>query len=116
MKYSLTCDVSDDRDALVAEFRQVLDHPLVIEGLAKIRSKFRAVDQMGPVFVVAFEELDDRDERERVQRDAFERVNERWIILALRPSWIRHDFPSPSGILETSQEAHRVNRRSWKSA
>lgn len=74
--YFCVREFSDDRDALVAEFQQVLDHGLVIEGLAKIRSKFRAVDQMGPAFVVAFEELDDRDERERVQRDAYERVNE----------------------------------------
>lgn len=74
--YFCVREFSDDRHALVAEFQQVLDHGLVIEGLAKIRSKFRAVDQMGPAFVVAFEEIDDRDERERVQRDAFERVNE----------------------------------------
>lgn len=46
------------------------------EGLAKIRSKFLAVDQMGPAYVAAFEEFVDMDERERVQRDAYERVNE----------------------------------------
>jgi len=74
--YFCVREFADDRDALVAEFQQVLDHGLVIEGLAKIRSKFRAVDQMGPEFVVAFEKLTDRDEREQLQRDAYERVNE----------------------------------------
>lgn len=74
--YFCVREFSDDRDALVAEFQQVLDHALVREGLAKIRSKFLAVDQMGPAYVAAFEEFADRDERERVQRDAYERVNE----------------------------------------
>ncbi len=61
-------------EALVQKFREVLTHGLVQEGLSKIRSKWLSIDHMGPVHVVTFEELSDREERARLQRDAFERV------------------------------------------
>jgi hypothetical protein len=60
---------------LVKEFQPLKNNKLVAEGLAKIRSKFNAIDSIGPAFVVAFEELADREERDRIQRDAFEQIN-----------------------------------------
>ncbi len=47
---------------------------LVLEGLSKIRSKFPKVDALGPVAVADFMDTTDADERERIERDAFERV------------------------------------------
>lgn len=67
---------ADEPGALATKFREVLAHGLVQEGLAKIRSKFLSIDHIGPAHVVAFEELTDREERERLQRDAFERVTD----------------------------------------
>jgi len=43
--------------------------------LSKIRVKFKDVESPGPVWVTNFEEIDDEEEKERVRRDAFERVN-----------------------------------------
>lgn len=61
-------------EKLAKEFDPVIKNKLVQEGLEKIRSKFASVDGYGPTCVVDFEEITDRDERERIKRDAFERV------------------------------------------
>lgn len=62
-------------DALVQAFRPYLDHGLVREGLEKIANKFASEKEVGPKFVADFEEIADPEERELVQRDAYERVN-----------------------------------------
>lgn len=62
-------------DALVEEFRPHLHHGLVREGLQKIAGKFSSEKDFGPKSVADFEEIDDPEERERIQRDAYERVN-----------------------------------------
>jgi len=62
-------------DALASEFSPYLGNGLVQEGLYKIAEKFASVEHVGPKFVADFDEIADSDERERVQRDAFERVD-----------------------------------------
>ncbi len=62
-------------DALAEEFRPHIPHGLVQEGLKKIAKHFAAENNLGPKFVVDFEELDDPEEKERIKRDAYERVN-----------------------------------------
>jgi len=62
-------------DELAGEFRKVLSNKLILEGLSKIRSKFKSPQDFGPTCVVNFEEITDPDERDRVARDAFERVS-----------------------------------------
>jgi len=47
----------------------------VREGLGKIKAKFKDIDAPGPVWFINFEDIDDEEEKERVKRDAYERVN-----------------------------------------
>jgi len=47
----------------------------VREGLGKIKTKFKDIDALGPVWLINFEDIDDEEEKERVKRDAYERVN-----------------------------------------
>jgi hypothetical protein len=61
-------------DGLAKEFESVLSNKLVQEGLSKIRAKFLSVDSLGPTNVTDFQEVSDPEERDRVKRDAFERV------------------------------------------
>jgi hypothetical protein len=61
-------------DALAEEFRPHLHHDLVKEGLQKIAGKFASEKAFGPKSVADFEEIDDPEEQERIQRDAYERV------------------------------------------
>jgi len=62
-------------DALAEEFRPQLHHGLVKEGLQKIAGKISSEKDFGPKSVSAFEGIDDPEEKERMQRDAYERVN-----------------------------------------
>lgn len=62
-------------DALAEEFRPHLNHGLVKEGLQKIAGKFSSEKEFGPKSVADFEEIDNPDERERIQRDAYERMD-----------------------------------------
>ena len=62
-------------DALAEEFISHLNHRLVKEGLQKIATKFSSEKDFGPRSVVDFEGIDDSEEKERIQRDAYERVN-----------------------------------------
>jgi len=62
-------------DALVEEFRPHLSHGLVREGLGKVAAHFSSLKSFGPKFVADFEEAGDPEERERLIRDAFERIN-----------------------------------------
>jgi hypothetical protein len=60
---------------LVKVFEPLKSNKLILEGLGKIRVKFADINAAGPVWVVNFEEIDDEEERERVKRDTYERVN-----------------------------------------
>ena len=62
-------------DALVEEFKPHIGHGLVKEGLEKIAKNFASEKHVGPKFVADFEELEDAEEREILERDAYERVN-----------------------------------------
>ena len=62
-------------EAIADALRPLLSLALVQEALANLRKSFESVDHVGPKMVSDFEELDDREEIERVRRDAFERVN-----------------------------------------
>jgi hypothetical protein len=62
-------------DALVAAFKQHLQNGLVKEGLHKIAENFSSEKDVGPTFIADFEEITDPEEREILQRDAFEKVN-----------------------------------------
>lgn len=61
--------------AIAEQFRPSLNNTLVREGLGKIRNKFSSVVSAGPVWIVNFLEITDAEDKEGIQRDAFERVN-----------------------------------------
>lgn len=60
---------------LTIQFEPLIENKLVAEGLSKIRSKFKTIDSVGPTSVVAFEEVIDKEEQDRLRRDAFEQVD-----------------------------------------
>ncbi len=62
-------------EGLARQFRPFISNRLVREGLWKIRKGFISVDAPGPTWVANFEEIEDTEEKERIRRDAFERVN-----------------------------------------
>lgn len=61
-------------DALVDAFRPYVQNALVREGLGNIAAKFASPEHVGPAAVADFLGIDDRDERDQIQRDAHERV------------------------------------------
>jgi hypothetical protein len=61
-------------DALVREFRPLLSHGLVQEGLRHIAEKFSSTSAVGPTHVANFEEIANPSDRDLVQRDAYERL------------------------------------------
>ena len=63
-------------EKLVQEFLLPLDHGLVQEGLHNIAEKFSSPTAVGPTHVADFEELTDPLERDLIQRDAYERINQ----------------------------------------
>lgn len=63
-----------DLDRLVTEFKPYSDNGLVREGLEKLAKHFESVSHTGPKFVADFEEITDPEQRQLVERDAFERV------------------------------------------
>jgi len=62
-------------DALVKVFRAHIGQRLVREGLLNIAAKFESPEHVGPVAVANFNEITDPDERARIQRDVYEKVN-----------------------------------------
>ena len=62
-------------DRLIDEFRTYVDNNLVRRDLLKISDKFASPEHVGPKQVADFEAITDGEEREALQRDAFERVN-----------------------------------------
>lgn len=62
-------------EALAAAFVPLMANGLVAEALGKLRAEFRSVGWRGPVAVAAFNETADQEEKDRIARDAFERVS-----------------------------------------
>jgi hypothetical protein len=60
---------------LAEEFRPLLKNKLALEALANIAEKFASPEHIGPKHVADFEEVTDKEERSRLQRDAYERVS-----------------------------------------
>jgi hypothetical protein len=58
----------------VAAFRPHIRHGLVRDGLSRLAKHFASVTGVGPAHVADFEEVTDMEERNRIRRDAFERV------------------------------------------
>lgn len=62
-------------DALAEIIKPVIGNKLAQEGLGKIKARFNEINAIGPVGVAIFMEIEDLDERARIQREAFEFVN-----------------------------------------
>lgn len=62
-------------EKLIEEFTLHVRHRLVREGLKKIAKHFASIDNVGPAHVANFQEVTDIEERERIRRDAYERIN-----------------------------------------
>ena len=60
---------------LAGIFKPHLENRLVLEGLQKIRAKFKEMDGLGPTAYADFLLATDSDERQLLLRDAYERVN-----------------------------------------
>ena len=61
---------------LAEEFIPYIKNKLVIEGLAKIRSKFASIEHIGPKWVVDFLEITGREDREIMIRRVYEKISE----------------------------------------
>lgn len=62
-------------EKLAEEFRPLIENKLAREALENLAEKFSSTDHIGPKHVADFEGITDGDERDILQRDAFERVN-----------------------------------------
>jgi hypothetical protein len=62
-------------DALAQEIEPHAGQGLVREGLQKIAEKFASPDHAGPKFVADFEEIQDKEDRAILMRDAFEKAD-----------------------------------------
>ncbi len=62
-------------DKLIKLFHPHIENGLVREGLRKMAEKFTSPNHIGPNFVADFEGVEDKEERELLTRDVFERVN-----------------------------------------
>jgi len=71
--------------ALVGDMRPLTSNRLAREGLGEIMARFRDIDAIGPVGVANFLEIDDREERLRIQREAFEIINTLMTELRIEP-------------------------------
>ncbi len=60
---------------MVRIFQPFKSNKLVREGLGKIKAKFKDINAPGPVWLINFEDINDEEEKERVKRDAYERIN-----------------------------------------
>jgi hypothetical protein len=61
--------------ALVGDIKPLTSNRLAREGFEKIVAGFKDIDATGPVGVADFLEIDDHEERLRIQREAFEVIN-----------------------------------------
>lgn len=74
--YFCLCNYPGGLGALAEAFRPHLGHRLVREGLGRIAAAFDSLERWGPHAVASFEDPIDSEERERLARDAYERVQE----------------------------------------
>lgn len=65
----------DGLDGIIEEFRDQVNNELVKEGLVKLADKFASIEHIGPKSVADFEEVTDKEAREYLIRDAYERVH-----------------------------------------
>jgi hypothetical protein len=79
--------------SLAMEFNRYSKNKLVVEGLAKIRSKFASIDHIGPKWVADFLEKTDEEDRAILIRRVYEKVNELLDMLAV-PAWEEEIFRS----------------------
>lgn len=70
---------------LVKAVASHLKNQLILEGLQKIRAKFKEIEGFGPAAYADFLLPSDSDERQLLMRDAFERVNALLIELGIEP-------------------------------
>jgi hypothetical protein len=61
-------------EGLIQELHPLVKLSLVQEALSILADKFSSPSAVGPTHVADFDEITDQEERERIQRDAFERV------------------------------------------
>jgi hypothetical protein len=61
-------------DSLIEKFQPFLGHRLVEEAINILAEKFSSPEAVGPVHVMAFEDISDADEQAFIQRDAYERL------------------------------------------
>jgi len=73
--YYVVRNNKDGVGPLVEAFLLLLGEPLVKEGLRKIHSKFRSVEDIGPKWVADFMEIVEPDDRAIRIRDAYETVS-----------------------------------------
>jgi hypothetical protein len=73
--YFIVLHYPDGFEKLAKVFEPFTGNKLVREGLGKIKAKFKDINGPGPNWLVNFEGIDDEEERERIRRDAYERVN-----------------------------------------
>lgn len=71
--------------ALAFAFGPFAGNSLVMEGLSKIRAQCLSVNHFVPVAFVTFELIEDNEEREIEQRDAFEKVSAFLDLLEIKP-------------------------------
>jgi hypothetical protein len=62
-------------EEVIQTFKPHIGDRLVKEGLKNIAKHFESIEHVGPTHVTDFEEVTDMEERERIRRDAFERVS-----------------------------------------
>jgi len=62
-------------DALAVEIKEHISNKLVREGFLKISKKFASEKHIGPKMVADFEELPVGEQRDMLQRDAYEKVD-----------------------------------------
>lgn len=71
--------------ALVRDIKPLMNNKLAREGFGKIRDRFRHSGALGPTGVADFMESEDREERLRIRREAFELVNKLMTELGIEP-------------------------------
>jgi len=62
-------------EALAKEFQPILENKLVQEALGTLSEKFASPEHVGPKHVADFEDITENEERDFIQRDAYERIN-----------------------------------------
>jgi len=70
---------------LIEEMKALVTNKLAREGLGKIKAKFATVDAIGPTWVADFSETTEPEEKDRIQREAFEIVNSVLDALGIKP-------------------------------